>query len=133
MAKRFNVTGTCFPHRHYMADISAKLKIAMGMINYGDYFAINRPRQYGKTTTLQTITNYYKKSNSYLVFRISFEGTGDNMFKEEKAFSQGFLRVLSNYADYALPKLTKWLKETSTQVEDLDSLSKSLVRKLFLP
>ena len=126
MKKKFNVTGTCFPEMHYIADVSKKLEQVYKLVEDGEYFIINRPRQYGKTTTLQTITNYYKKSNSYLVFRISFEGTGDNMFKEEKTFSQGFLRVLSNYADYALPKLTKWLKETSTQVEDIDSLSKAL-------
>jgi len=45
MPKRFNVTGTCFPDEHYMADISGKLAQVLAMIEDGAYFTINRPRQ----------------------------------------------------------------------------------------
>jgi len=45
MAKTFNITGTCIPERHYMADIVDKLDKTMAMIAGGDYFTINRPRQ----------------------------------------------------------------------------------------
>ena len=52
MTKKFNITGTCYPALHYMADISAKLQ---GGYGYGGYFTINRPRQYGKTTMLAAL------------------------------------------------------------------------------
>ena len=52
MKKRFNVTGTCIPEKHYMVDISEKLKNIVKLVDNEEYFIINRPRQYGKTTTL---------------------------------------------------------------------------------
>jgi predicted AAA+ superfamily ATPase len=55
MKKKFNITGTCFPHLHFMADISSKLQQTMHMVEEGDYFVINRPRQYGKTTILDSL------------------------------------------------------------------------------
>jgi hypothetical protein len=50
--KKFNVTGTCIPEKHYMVDISEKLDKIISMIESDEYFTINRSRQYGKTTTL---------------------------------------------------------------------------------
>lgn len=52
MKKEFNITGTCIPNMHYMVDISNKLENVIELINKGKYFVINKPRQYGKTTTL---------------------------------------------------------------------------------
>ena len=43
-----------------MADISAKFNEAIKLVNKGHYFAINRPRQYGKTTMLRTIMRAIK-------------------------------------------------------------------------
>ena len=51
--KRFNVTGICVPDKHYMVDIGDKLEKIKAMVDYGDYFTINRARQYGKTTTCE--------------------------------------------------------------------------------
>ena len=53
--KRFNVTGTCIPQKHYMVDTSAKLNQITKMIEQDSYFAINRARQYGKTTSLMLL------------------------------------------------------------------------------
>lgn len=58
MHKEFNVTGTCIPEKHYMADTSQKLKSIFNLIEKGKYFTINKPRQYGKTTTLYLLTFY---------------------------------------------------------------------------
>ena len=53
MPKRFCVTGTCIPERNYMVDISGRIdRIVKEYIEHGQYFTINRARQYGKTTTL---------------------------------------------------------------------------------
>ena len=55
MAKKFNISGVCFSDEHYMADVSRKLMQTLKMVLDGDYFIINRPRQYGKTTTLHSL------------------------------------------------------------------------------
>ena len=42
--------------RHYMVDIYCKYEQVVRLIHEGEYFAINRSRQYGKTTMIQTVT-----------------------------------------------------------------------------
>jgi len=49
--REFNVTGLCIPSKHYMADISNKVNQIATMVEKGQYFTINRARQYGKTKT----------------------------------------------------------------------------------
>ena len=61
MKKRFNVTGTCIPEMHYMVDTSNKINEIMKLIEKEKYFVINRPRQYGKTTTLYLLNKQLKK------------------------------------------------------------------------
>jgi hypothetical protein len=90
MKKRFNVTGVCFPTEHYMADSSAKYARILAMVEQGDYFTINRPRQYGKTTALFQMEHILKQSKQYLGIRISFEGLGDSAFHDEEHFCQMF-------------------------------------------
>jgi hypothetical protein len=51
MQKEFNDTGLCIPNRHYMVDNSDKLKQIIAFVEKGKYFTINRPRQFGKTTS----------------------------------------------------------------------------------
>jgi AAA-like domain len=94
MEKEFNVTGNCLPDRHYMADTSAKFKSIMRLVEQGKYFAINRPRQYGKTTMLFALTDALKKNDDYVVFRLSFEGVGDVVFETEEKFCEMFLDLL---------------------------------------
>lgn len=65
MKKKFNITGICIPKRHYMVDISAKLKKIVNLIEDEEYFIINRPRQYGKTTTLYLLEEFLKKDENY--------------------------------------------------------------------
>ena len=65
MRKEFNVTGSCNPEWHYMVDTEKRFRAVEEMIDRGHYFTINRARQYGKTTTLDTI--WRKLSDRYLV------------------------------------------------------------------
>jgi hypothetical protein len=94
MKKRFNITGVCFPEQHYMADSSAKYARMLEMIEQGDYFTINRPRQYGKTTALFQLESILNKTTTYLVLRMSFESLGESAFKDEQSFCQVFLDEL---------------------------------------
>ena len=50
MSKYFNVNADCKPNMHYMVHLDERLKEIKKMIERGDYFTINRARQYGKTT-----------------------------------------------------------------------------------
>jgi hypothetical protein len=70
MEKEFNVTGNCFPDRHYMADVSHKMAETLKLVEKGLYFIINRPRQYGKTTTLYGISHALRQKQGYLVFNM---------------------------------------------------------------
>ena len=123
MKKRFNITGKCIPSQHYMADVSKQLAQTLDMVEIGEYFIINRPRQYGKTTTLDTLTKTLRQTNEYVVFSISFGGIGDAIFNEESVFSAGFLRVLATYAKYQIPELVSWLNEAIQGTNTLDRLS----------
>ena len=119
MPKKFNITGLCFADEHYMADVSAKLAQTQKMVEEGDYFIINRPRQYGKTTTLYSLAEILEKTGQYLVFNISFEGIGDAIFQDEKLFAKGFLGLLAG----RIPRLKKWLLEEASKTVSLQDVS----------
>lgn len=88
--KRFNVTGLCIPEKHYMADISRRIQeITERFVDEGQYFAINRARQYGKTTTLYMLEKYLQKR--YIVIGISFEAA-DDLFTSLYALTTGLIR-----------------------------------------
>ncbi len=87
--RRFNVTGLCVPKMHYMVDISDKLVAIMNLIENGNYFTINRGRQYGKTTTLSLLEKRMPKE--YTVISISFEGASD-ITRACKEFCYGWER-----------------------------------------
>ena len=47
MSRTFNITADCKPSLHYMVDITDRLEQIKKMIDAGQYFTINRARQYG--------------------------------------------------------------------------------------
>ncbi len=123
MKKKFNITGLCFPDQHYMADVSKKLDQALNMIEEGDYFIINRPRQFGKTTTLYSLSDRLVKTGDYIVFNMSFEGVGNLMFQDEKAFSQAFVELLAGFAMESAPTFKAWFDEEAPKTHSLKDLS----------
>ena len=98
MGKRFNVTGRCYPELHYMVDIAERLEQIKEMVDRGDYFCINRGRQYGKTTTLSLLKK--KLETQYIVFSISFEGIGEASFASDESLAYVFLYLLHESIDY---------------------------------
>ena len=94
MDKRFNSTGVCIPSMHYMVNIDNKLNKIKELIDRRDYFVINRPRQYGKTTTMFMLEQRLK--DEYLVISISFEGIGDEVFLKEESFSNVFIELMAD-------------------------------------
>jgi len=93
--RKFNVTGLCVPASHYMANTNEKLARIMRYVEHGEYFTINRSRQYGKTTTLALLEK--QLPGEYTVIKISFEGIDDEMFESPQAFCQGLLYLCAKY------------------------------------
>lgn len=90
MKRRFNVTGSCSPQRHYMVRLDDRLKkIKEDFVDYGSYFVINRGRQYGKTTTLIALEEYLFEE--YIVVSLDFQMLGTEDFADEARFSSAFL------------------------------------------
>ena len=90
--KRFKTTGLCNPKKQYMVDIKDKLEKVKALIKNEEYFIINRPRQYGKSTLLFALKK--ELSKSYVVISISFEGIGDESFKNAEFFSEVFIELI---------------------------------------
>lgn len=128
MEKEFNVTGTCIPNMHYMVDTSNKLDNTMKLINKGKYFIINRPRQYGKTTTLYMLERLLNKDSEYLVISISFEGIGDLVFQEEKMFSKELLQIMADSLLLNHMELSAFLEKQKNNVESFSNLSREITK-----
>ena len=126
MSREFNVTGTCIPEMHYMVDISGKLDSIIKLIEKGSYFTINRPRQYGKTTTMFLLEKQLR--SNYLVIRTSFEGIGDAIFDNEEIFSRKFLGLLANELAFSDEGLASNLAELGSGLKTLDEVSSAITK-----
>ena len=120
--KRFNTTGLCNPKKHYMVNISEKLEKIKALIENEEYFVINRPRQYGKTTTLTALENSLKEK--YLVISISFEGIGDIAFSNEEKFVIEFINLIEDILNCIDENLSETFKKLSLGVCTLSNLSR---------
>ena len=90
--KYFNVNGDCKPGMHYMVDLTGRLGLIKAMVDAGEYFTINRARQYGKTTTLRALADYLK--NHYLVISLDFQRMSSADFETESSFVNGLSREI---------------------------------------
>ncbi len=92
MGKYFNVSAACKPELHYMVDITARLRQIRAMVDAGQYFTINRARQYGKTTTIRALGRYLEKD--YLVVSLDFQKEmSAAKFSDENTFSLAFAKA----------------------------------------
>lgn len=89
MSKVFNVNGVCKPEKHYMVNLDRRIHEIRSMIENGQYFTINRARQYGKTTLLRALADFLK--DSYLVISLDFQ----NIESEEFSDGNSFVHALS--------------------------------------
>ena len=123
MRKEFNVTGSCNPQRHYMVDTKKRFKAVENLIDRGNYFTINRARQYGKTTMLNKI--WFRLSDKYLVIPLSFEGLGDEAFASPASFVTTFKRqmarhLVSLHQNEALIGI--WQNGDASSIDDLSEI-----------
>ena len=119
--KRFRTTGVCNPNIQYMVDITDKIEQVKKLIEDNEYFVINRPRQYGKTTMLSALKR--ELLNKYLVISISFEKFGDIAFSDEEIFCKKFLKNCARAIRLIDRNNSNKLFEYSKDVTDLDTLS----------
>jgi len=109
MSKEFNVEGVCLPDLHYMADNKNNLLYIKELVDKGKYFAINRARQYGKTTTLKALESFLK--NDYLTIGMDFQDMGAASFESEKDFCSTFADYFTRIIKKELPvRPLQWMK-----------------------
>ena len=65
-----------------MVNLNARLAKIKELVDNGDYFVINRARQYGKTTTLRALKEYLK--NTYNVISLDFQMISFDSNKKER-------------------------------------------------
>lgn len=91
MYKKFNVNGDCKAELHYMVNLDGRLCEIRKMVDNGDYFTINRARQYGKTTTLKALRQFLKED--YAVVGMDFQMVSTSKFRDENSFSVTFAKI----------------------------------------
>ena len=96
--KEFNTTAVCTPDKHYMVDISERVREIKKLVDAGKYFTINRARQYGKTTTLKALRKALL--NEYIVVALSFEGITNAGFITESEFVHAFSRIMLDQSEF---------------------------------
>ena len=92
MNKVFNISADCKPGLHYMVNIEGRLREMKAMVDRGDYFTVNRARQFGKTTTLKALGRYLKKD--YQVLSLDFQKLSCKDFETESAFVEALAREI---------------------------------------
>ena len=104
--KKFNTTAICIPEKHYMVDITERVKEIKELVDEGKYFTINRARQYGKTTTITCLAQYLREE--YDVLSMDFQKISNAGFASEEKFVQAFSRqVLSRGKNLPIPETVK--------------------------
>lgn len=116
VAKCFNVTGLCIPEKHYMVDLTQRIQQIRQMIQNGDYFTINRARQYGKTTTLAALAR--ELEGDYTVISLDFQALGSASFQNENTFSLAFALVFLREMKRQQPEHTLGIESFISELEE---------------
>jgi hypothetical protein len=92
--KEFNILGKCYPDEHYMVDISGNLSKMKNLVDQKKYFTIARPRQFGKSTTIDRLRLFLDED--YLVFSVSLEGKAEIVYNDEQRFCFAIYDILTS-------------------------------------
>ena len=129
--KRFNVTGLCIPEEHYMCDVTAKFERCKYLVEEGFYYAINFPRQYGKTTMKYLVTSHFDKDDDYIAISSSFEGIGDLPFQSEEKLAPMVLDVFASSLKFTHPEISSYLSRSSKKITNFKKLSEFIEKWVF--
>ncbi|MCP4214827.1 MAG: AAA family ATPase, partial [bacterium] len=87
-----------------------------------DYFTINRPRQYGKTTMLHLLEQRLAENKEYLVLGISFEEIDAQTYKEQELFIDTFLAIVCEQLEYLGEKQLAALLQARAKIVNFKQL-----------
>lgn len=108
-----------------MVDLESRLKAIKKMVDDGEYFTVNRARQFGKTTTLNALAAYLKKD--YQVISLDFQTMAALSFESEQSFVAAFaeevLDAIDEFPDGIEEKLTAFVEGTA-RINSLQALFK---------
>lgn len=111
--KCFKTAGACVPDRNYMVDLTSRLVQIRAMVDRGEYFTINRARQYGKTTTLGALRTFL--APQYDVLSLDFQRLTADDFRSEGEFSHAFCEELKKRIQGGLAApahIVEWMDRT---------------------
>ncbi len=115
MEKKFNITGACNPKYHYMIDMKKRLNVIKQYVDDGKYFAINCGRQYGKTTTLNMLSEYLK--TDYNIISLDFQKDMSELeFESQNAFSLALVDAI-----FKVMKKLKIYSDFTDEISDIES------------
>lgn len=107
MGKVFNVNGVCKPAKHYMVNLKPRLEEIKVMVDDGQYFTINKARQYGKTTTLRALADFLKED--YTIISLDFQNIESDEFSNGSSFVHALTREIN--------KRVRRMEEVSDQIK----------------
>ena len=120
MERYFNITGCCNPQEHYMVNLDSRLAQIKKMVDRGQYFSINKGRQYGKTTILKALREYLK--NDYVVISMDFQFVSTLEFATENSFVKAFARLLwSRYHREMPSEIEKQIKQMKSSLDYVEA------------
>lgn len=121
MGKVFNTIADCKQNRHYMVNLDSRLAQIKEYIDRGEYFTINRARQYGKTTILRALREYLK--DPYYVISMEFQmQMSSAKFRSEnifaRAFAKAFVHIIQSLLIDAPENMKKAVEMLRTSVQE---------------
>lgn len=120
MNRYFNITGCCNPQEHYMVNLDSRLAQIKKMIDRGQYFSINKGRQYGKTTILKALREYLK--NDYVVISMDFQFVSTSEFATENSFVRAFARLLWSRYHKEMPiEIEEQIKQMKSSLDYVEA------------
>ena len=120
MNRYFNITGCCNPQEHYMVNLDSRLAQIKKMVDKGQYFSINKGRQYGKTTILKALREHLK--NDYVVISMDFQFVSTSEFATENSFVKAFARLLwSRYHREMPSEIEKQIKQMKSSLDYVEA------------
>ncbi|QTA82681.1 AAA ATPase-like domain-containing protein [Desulfonema limicola] len=128
MEREFNDTGLCVSNRHYMVDTSKKIESIFRLIEKGKYFTINRPRQFGKTTTLSLLDKLLNEKDDYTALKITFEEINLNAYKEQEFIYELFMMILTRLEFLNLEKQTLFVEDHLGKITTFPAFSRFITK-----
>ena len=120
MNRYFNITGCCNPQEHYMVNLDSRLAQIKKMVDKGQYFSINKGRQYGKTTILKALREYLK--NDYVVISMDFQFVSTSEFSTENSFVKAFARLLWSRYHREMPnEIEEQIKQMKSSLDYVEA------------